>query len=95
MAPHAVAAIRLVILTGARLREILHAKWYYVDWERGLLSLPDSKTGKKPIYLSAAAMAHLNLTMTHPFRTGMGAVRHAVDNQPVRTHSVQYWTAQP
>lgn len=58
--PHAVAAIRLLILTGARLREILHAKWEYVDWERGLLSLPDSKTGKKTIYLSAAALAVLN-----------------------------------
>jgi integrase len=57
---HAVAAIRLLILTGARLREILHAKWDYVDSERGALNLPDSKTGKKTIYLSAAALAVLN-----------------------------------
>lgn len=56
---HAVAAIRLLLLTGARLREILHAKWDYVDWERGALNLPDSKTGKKTIYLSAAALAVL------------------------------------
>ncbi|QGM97716.1 site-specific integrase [Methylocystis parvus] len=53
--PFAVAAIRLLILTGARLREILHAKWSQVDVERGVIFLPDSKTGKKPVYLSAAA----------------------------------------
>lgn len=57
--PHAAAAIRLLILTGARLREILDARWDYIDWERGLLILPDSKTGKKVIYLSAAALTIL------------------------------------
>ena len=57
--PHAVAAIRLLILTGARLREILHAKWEYLNCERGIMFLPDSKTGRKPIYLSAAALAVL------------------------------------
>jgi integrase len=53
--PFAVAAIRLLILTGARLREILDAQWQHVDFERGILFLPDSKTGKKPVYLSAPA----------------------------------------
>jgi integrase len=57
--PFAVAAIRLLILTGARLREILDAQWSQVDFERGILFLADSKTGKKPIYLSSAAQAVL------------------------------------
>lgn len=57
--PYAAAAIRLLILTGARLREILNAQWSHIDQERGILFLPDSKTGKKPIYLSAAAQAVL------------------------------------
>jgi integrase len=52
---YAVAALRLLILTGARLREVLHAKWEQVDIERGLIFLADSKTGKKPLYLSGAA----------------------------------------
>ncbi len=43
------------MLTGARLRELLHGKWEYVDFDRGMIFLPDSKTGRKPIYLSAAA----------------------------------------
>ena len=57
--PFAIAAIRLLILTGARLREILDARWSQVDFERGVIFLADSKTGKKPIYLSAAALAVL------------------------------------
>jgi integrase len=57
--PFAVGAIRLLILTGARLREILDAQWSWVDAERGILFLPDSKTGRKPVYLSAAALAVL------------------------------------
>lgn len=57
--PYAVAAIRLLILTGARLSEILHTQWSQIDHERGIMFLPDSKTGKKPIYLSAAALAVL------------------------------------
>jgi integrase len=54
--PYAAAAVRLLILTGARLREILHLKWEHVDVERGLLLLPDSKTGKKAIVLNAPAL---------------------------------------
>ena len=57
--PYAIAAIRLLILTGARLNEILTAQWTFVDFERGLLNLPTSKTGKKSIFLSAAALAIL------------------------------------
>ena len=58
--PHAAAALRLLILTGARLREILGFKWEYVDMERGLLFLPDSKTGRKTIVLNAPALAVLS-----------------------------------
>jgi integrase len=54
--PHAAAALRLLIFTGARLREILGLRWEWVDLERGLLLLPDSKTGKKAIVLNAPAM---------------------------------------
>ncbi|WPP06485.1 site-specific integrase [Methylocella tundrae] len=54
--PFAIAAIRLLILTGARLREILDLEWRHVDFERGMLHLADSKTGKKSIYLPPAAL---------------------------------------
>lgn len=54
-----IAALRLLLFTGARLREILHLRWEHVDMERGLLFLPDSKTGKKTIFLNAPALAVL------------------------------------
>lgn len=57
--PFALAAIRLLILTGARLSEILTLEWSFVDFERKLLLLPDSKTGKKPIVLNDAAIVVL------------------------------------
>ena len=49
-------AIRLLLLTGARLTEITQAEWEWVNWKQQIIALPDSKTGKKPIYLSAAAL---------------------------------------
>jgi integrase len=55
----ALAAIRLLLLTGARLREILHAKWEWLDQENGFLTLPDSKTGRKVIFLNGGALAIL------------------------------------
>jgi integrase len=56
---YAAAPLRLLVLTGARLREILHAKWEQVDIERGMIFLADSKSGKKTLYLSAAAQTVL------------------------------------
>ena len=54
--PYVVAIIRLLVFTGARLSEILGLRWDQVDFEHALLLLPDSKTGAKPIYLSAPAL---------------------------------------
>lgn len=53
---HAIAAIRLLVLTGARLSEILTLQWSFIDFERGLIFLPDSKTGQKTINLNDAAV---------------------------------------
>src|SRR5262249_3759901 len=65
--PHAAAALRLLLFTGARLREILDLRWEYVDFDRGLLLLPDSKTGKKAIVLNAPALDVLaNLSRVGP-----------------------------
>lgn len=55
----ALAAIRLLILTGARRSEILTLKWDHVDLPRRRLQLPDSKTGQKTIHLNDAAIAVL------------------------------------
>jgi len=60
ISPFAGAAIRLLLFTGCRLREILRLKWAQVDFERGFLFLPDSKTGRKPVVLNAPALAILS-----------------------------------
>lgn len=56
LSPHVSAAFRLLLFTGCRLREILHLRWSEVDLERGLLFLPDSKTGRKTVVLNASAV---------------------------------------
>ena len=50
------ALVRLLIFTGARLSEIQKAKWDWIDWQSGVLRLPDSKTGAKTIMLPAPAL---------------------------------------
>jgi len=56
----AAAALRLLLFTGCRLREILNLQWEHVDLERGLLFLPDSKSGRKTVILNASVVAVLN-----------------------------------
>ena len=58
--PFVIAAIRLLVLTGARLGEILSLRWADVNFEHGMLLLGDSKTGRKTIFLSKPAMELLN-----------------------------------
>ena len=57
--PWAIAAIRLLSFTGARRNEILSLRWEHVSEEHGCLMLPDSKTARKAIHLSAPAIALL------------------------------------
>jgi integrase len=59
ISPFAGAAIRLLLFTGCRLREILDLRWSEVDFERAMLHLADSKTGKKSVILNAPALAVL------------------------------------
>jgi integrase len=54
--PFVIGAIRLLLFTGARLNEILTLRWDYIDVDRSVINLPDSKTGKKPIYLNSLAL---------------------------------------
>ncbi|HIJ62907.1 MAG TPA: site-specific integrase [Rhodospirillaceae bacterium] len=57
--PKAMGIARLWALTGCRRDEIAGLRWSEVDFERGLLILADSKTGKSIRPLGAAAVALL------------------------------------
>ena len=57
--PSSVALVRLLLLTGARLGEVLGLRWDRIDWQAGSVRLSDSKTGPKTLYLSDAAKAVL------------------------------------
>jgi hypothetical protein len=39
--------------------EILSLEWRFIDYGNATLNLPDSKSGKKTVYLSALALAVL------------------------------------
>ena len=56
----AVAAIRLLMLTGCRRGEIVTLRWEDVDLEAGELRLRDAKTGARQVALSPAAVRVLS-----------------------------------
>ena len=55
----AIAAVRLLMLTGCRLSEIQKLRWEHVDLGASELRLPDTKTGAKVVYLGDPAIAVL------------------------------------
>ena len=54
--PSAIAATRLLILTGCRLNEIMTLQWEHVDLPGKALRLLDSKTGAKVVHLGQPAI---------------------------------------
>lgn len=60
----AAQAIRLLLLTGARVSEIVLAEWSWVDLDRSILVVPRAKSGKpRTIVLSPLAMAVLRVQL--------------------------------
>jgi integrase len=86
--PEVTLAFRLLLLTGARLREILNLEWRHVDLGRGVLLLPDSKTGRKTIVLSTFALELLS----HRKHDSEFVVPGAVRGRP-RTDLKKPWQA--
>ena len=52
-------AIRLLMMTGCWLGELLKLEWSFVDLENARLNLPDSKTGKKTVWLGDNVVNYL------------------------------------
>ena len=81
--PYAIAALRLLILTGCRKGEILTLKRGWIDTYHRCLRLPDSKTGAKVVHLGAPAMrliAKLKSVEGNPYLLpGRGVNTHVTD----------------
>jgi len=89
MSPRSVAAVWLILATGARVGEVMAATWDDVNLERGTWHLPETKNGRDhTIHLSAFARAQFATLAAHretdeddkplpwvfPSRAGDGAV---------------------
>ena len=60
VSPSAVAALRLLMLTGCRKSEILTLRWEHVALDAGELRLPHAKTGARVVPLSPSAVKVLD-----------------------------------
>ena len=58
--PSAIAAIKLLIVTGRRLNEVLGLKWAWVDLDAKIMRLPDTKGGRLTVSLADAAVSILS-----------------------------------
>lgn len=92
VSPHVTAAVRLLMLTGCRVSEILNLRWAEIDFERGIAFLPDSKTGKKPVLLSGAALAVL-ATLPRVGKYVVASDSAATEDEKPRYDIKRPWTA--
>jgi integrase len=99
----AARAIILLLLTGARRSEVTQAKWEDVDWEKRILLVPVSKSGRpRMIALNAAALALLKSVRRDPmspyvFPTRLGGlfypwnrIRRRAGLADVRLHDLRH-----
>lgn len=83
----AVAAIKLLILTGQRRGEILLARWEHIDLDSGIWTLPETNTkaGRAhTVYLSTAALGVLRSLDRH----GQHVFPGRVEGQPIGAQSI-------
>ena len=88
--PSAVAAIRLLALTGCRRSEILDLRWDDVDRTAGELRLRDSKAGPRMVPLTAPAKRVLEGVPRSPDNPWVFPARHG-DGRLTDLH--HYWEA--
>jgi integrase len=81
-----VALVRLLLLTGARWGEIRTLRWEWIDWQRGVARLPESKTGAKTLYLAPAALT----VLAELGRSTQGLVLPGRKEKP-RAHPLRQW----
>ena len=86
--PASVAAIRVAALTGLRITEVCSMRWEHIDFEKGRVTLPKTKTGRRGYHLPDAA---LGVMRSRPRLNGNDHVfavdaRGPLTYRTVRTH---------
>ena len=82
VSPYAIAALRLLMLTGCRLNEILTLRWDDIDRTAGEFRLRDGKTGARMVPLTPTAetvLAGINVYRTTP---GSSSARNPAPTSP-------------
>ena len=88
LSPFLALGFRLLLLTGMRKDEVLTLRWEHVALDAGVLRLPDSKTGRKVVTLSDAAVDLLRLAprmsgspwvVTATTRDSLGEWQHVIN----------------
>lgn len=54
--PYAIAALRILLMSGRRRNEVMLLRWEYVDLENNCFRVPDSKTGAATLYVGQAVI---------------------------------------
>ena len=78
--PGPTAAIRFAAVTGLRISEVLGIRWDHLDLERGRVTLPRTKTGRRQHDLPAAALDVIDRQPRFNdwlFTTGRGALTYS------------------
>jgi integrase len=82
----AIAAIRLLALSGCRLSEVLSLEWAHVDFANGALRLADAKSGARMVPLGAPALALLSALHRKGARWVIEGLR---PGQPFSMHTLE------
>ena len=91
LCPNVISIVRLLMLTGCRLGEVVSLEW---DWIKGKrIHLPDSKSGPRTVWLSSAARAVIDAIPRYsedcPFLfPARPATRH-IDNLGTQWHRIR------
>lgn len=103
-----IAAIRLLLFTGARKTEVLDLTWQNVDVERGHIHLPDTKTGESVRPLSGPALEVFRTLppgdagdrvlpgaggRRHDIKRTWNAIRREAQLEAIRIHDLRHTVA--
>jgi len=83
--------VRLLLLTGFRQSEVLSLEWSWIDRERCIIFLPDSKTGPSPRVISPAVLDLLDEIAANHRRPELNLVLYGRRFQKIHPSSLRHF----